>query len=128
MPSTTSLRASLRAASAVYPRPLQSRLLTASSRSCEAKTSTEGQATTPASRNGPNNERSPSDQNASSGDSSSTPKPPRKLRSPTDPASDYQRKLEERFGGGEAAALGTLVDGKPEGLAANVKRNMFRLI
>ncbi|GAA5964972.1 hypothetical protein JCM8115_007100 [Rhodotorula mucilaginosa] len=60
--------------------------------------------------------------------SPSAPKPPRKLRSPTDPASDYQRKLEERFGGGESAALGTLVDGKPEGLAANVKRNMFRLI
>ncbi|GAA5993913.1 hypothetical protein JCM11641_006955 [Rhodosporidiobolus odoratus] len=42
--------------------------------------------------------------------------------------SEYQRRLEERFGGGEAAALGQLVDGKPEGLASNVKRNMFRLI
>lgn len=62
MPSTTSLRASLRAASTVYPRPLQSRLLTASSRSREAKTSTEGQAATQASRNEPKNERSPSDQ------------------------------------------------------------------
>ncbi|POY74488.1 hypothetical protein BMF94_2487 [Rhodotorula taiwanensis] len=60
-------------------------------------------------------------------DGSSSPNKP-KLRSPTDPAADYQRRLEERFGGGEAAALGQLVDGKPEGLAANVKRNMFRLI
>ncbi|BGP56789.1 hypothetical protein JCM8202v2_004419 [Rhodotorula sphaerocarpa] len=51
-----------------------------------------------------------------------------KLRSPTDASSEYQRKLEERFGGGESAAIGQLVDGKPEGLASNVKRNMFRLI
>ncbi|BGP09686.1 hypothetical protein JCM10049v2_005559 [Rhodotorula toruloides] len=45
-----------------------------------------------------------------------------------DPAEAYKQLLEERFGGGDAAALGTLVDGKPEGLAPNVKRNMFRLI
>ncbi|BGP33676.1 hypothetical protein JCM10296v2_005480 [Rhodotorula toruloides] len=50
-------------------------------------------------------------------------RPPRK-----DPAEAYKQLLEERFGGGDAAALGTLVDGKPEGLAPNVKRNMFRLI
>ncbi|GAA5918497.1 hypothetical protein JCM5296_001402 [Sporobolomyces johnsonii] len=50
------------------------------------------------------------------------------VKSPTDPALDYQRRLEERFGGGEAAALGNLVDGKPEGLARHVKKNMFRLI
>ncbi|GAA6030273.1 hypothetical protein JCM8097_009021 [Rhodosporidiobolus ruineniae] len=47
--------------------------------------------------------------------------------SPTDP-NEYKRLLEERFGGAEAAALGQLVDGQPEGMAANVKRNMFRLI
>ncbi|GAA6020792.1 hypothetical protein JCM11491_004653 [Sporobolomyces phaffii] len=52
----------------------------------------------------------------------------KKLRSPADPAADYQRLLEERFGGGEAAALGELVDGKPQGLAKHVKNNMFRLI
>ncbi|GAA5883933.1 hypothetical protein JCM16303_004706 [Sporobolomyces ruberrimus] len=52
----------------------------------------------------------------------------KKVRSPTDPAADYQRLLEERFGGGEAAALGQLVDGKPEGLGRETKRNMFRLI
>ncbi|BGP49875.1 hypothetical protein JCM10450v2_005780 [Rhodotorula kratochvilovae] len=55
-------------------------------------------------------------------------KPSPAPRSPTDPAADYQRRLEERFGGAEASALGTLVDGKPEGLAAHVKRNMFRVI
>ncbi|GAA5853640.1 hypothetical protein JCM5353_004830 [Sporobolomyces roseus] len=52
----------------------------------------------------------------------------RKVRSPTDPAADYQKLLEERFGGGESAALGQLVDGKPQGMARNVQRNMFRLI
>ncbi|GAA6009746.1 uncharacterized protein JCM10292_000336 [Rhodotorula paludigena] len=45
-----------------------------------------------------------------------------------DPALAYQQLLEERFGGGDSAALGTLVNGQPEGLAPNVKRNMFRLI
>ena len=62
MLSTSSLRASLRVASAVHPRLLQSRLLTASSRSPEAKTSTDGQAVTLAPRNVPANERSSSDQ------------------------------------------------------------------
>ncbi|GAA5913176.1 uncharacterized protein JCM6883_006549 [Sporobolomyces salmoneus] len=51
-----------------------------------------------------------------------------KVRSPTDPAADYQKRLEDRFGGGEAAALGQLVDGKPQGLAKHVKNNLFRLI
>ncbi|BGP17987.1 hypothetical protein JCM10213_005026 [Rhodosporidiobolus nylandii] len=41
---------------------------------------------------------------------------------------DYKQRLEERFGGGESAALGELVNGQPEGQARNVKRNMFRLI
>ncbi|GAA6048345.1 hypothetical protein JCM3770_000960 [Rhodotorula araucariae] len=50
------------------------------------------------------------------------------VRSPTDPAADYKRRLEERFGGAEASALGTLVNGEPEGLAPHVKRNMFRII
>ncbi|GJN92707.1 hypothetical protein Rhopal_005742-T1 [Rhodotorula paludigena] len=45
-----------------------------------------------------------------------------------DPALAYKQLLEERFGGGDSAALGTLVNGQPEGLAPNVKRNMFRLI
>ncbi|GAA5920910.1 hypothetical protein JCM1841_003616, partial [Sporobolomyces salmonicolor] len=60
--------------------------------------------------------------------SAAAPTPKKKAKSPTDPALDYQRRLEERFGGGEAAALGNLVDGKPEGLARHVKKNMFRLI
>ncbi|GAA5977227.1 hypothetical protein JCM10908_004901 [Rhodotorula pacifica] len=102
------------------------RYLTASSLVREAKAST-GSAAPQAGATSPKNQRSSSKQDDPSGPSSDS-KPPRKLRSPTDPASDYQRKLEERFGGGESAALGTLVDGKPEGLAANVKRNMFRLI
>lgn len=38
------------------------------------------------------------------------------------------RRFEERFGGVEQVALGALVDGKPEGLAKNVKNNMFRVI
>ncbi|GAA5976081.1 hypothetical protein JCM21900_006746 [Sporobolomyces salmonicolor] len=59
---------------------------------------------------------------------SAAPTTKQKVKSPTDPAFDYQRRLEERFGGGEAAALGNLVDGKPEGLARHVKKNMFRLI
>ncbi|GAA5838814.1 hypothetical protein JCM9279_003868 [Rhodotorula babjevae] len=59
-------------------------------------------------------------------DSEPTTKPT--VRSPTDPAADYQRRLEERFGGQDASALGTLVNGQPEGLAPNVKRNMFRVI
>ncbi|TNY23025.1 hypothetical protein DMC30DRAFT_77267 [Rhodotorula diobovata] len=56
----------------------------------------------------------------------STDKPA--VRSPTDPAAEYQRRLEERFGGQDASALGTLVNGQPEGLAPHVKRNMFRVI
>ncbi|GAA5928041.1 hypothetical protein JCM3775_002796 [Rhodotorula graminis] len=60
--------------------------------------------------------------------SDSTPQAKPAVRSPTDPASDYQRRLEERFGGQDASALGTLVNGQPEGLAPNVKRNMFRVI
>ncbi|GAA5878576.1 hypothetical protein JCM8547_005017 [Rhodosporidiobolus lusitaniae] len=58
---------------------------------------------------------------------SNTNKPHSKKATPVDPE-EYKRRLEERFGGAEASALGTLVDGKPEGLASNVKRNMFRLI
>lgn len=38
------------------------------------------------------------------------------------------RRFEERFGGQEAAALGVLTDGKPEGLAPHVRNNMFRYI
>ncbi|GAA5889332.1 hypothetical protein JCM8208_007844 [Rhodotorula glutinis] len=60
--------------------------------------------------------------------SDSAPQPKPAVRSPTDPAADYQRRLEERFGGQDASALGTLVNGQPEGLAPNVKRNMFRVI
>lgn len=59
---------------------------------------------------------------------SPSPSKKKKVKSPTDPAADYKRLLEERFGGGEAAALGQLVDGKPEGLAKHVKNNLFRLI
>ncbi|GAA5842505.1 hypothetical protein JCM3766R1_002612 [Sporobolomyces carnicolor] len=59
---------------------------------------------------------------------SPSPDKNKKVRSPTDPAADYQRLLEERFGGGEAAALGELVDGKPQGMAKHVKNNLFRLI
>ena len=59
---------------------------------------------------------------------SPSPDKKKKVRSPTDPAADYQRLLEERFGGGEAAALGELVDGKPQGMAKHVKNNLFRLI
>jgi hypothetical protein len=36
--------------------------------------------------------------------------------------------FESRFGGSETTMLGTLVDGKPEGLARSVKKNMFRVI
>ncbi|GAA5934499.1 uncharacterized protein JCM15063_004593 [Sporobolomyces koalae] len=51
-----------------------------------------------------------------------------KVTKPADPSADYARLLEERFGGSEAAALGQLVDGKPQGMAKHVQRNMFRLI
>lgn len=36
------------------------------------------------------------------------------------------KRFEERFGGQEATALGVLEDGKPEGLARAVRKNMFR--
>ncbi|GAA5898336.1 hypothetical protein JCM6882_000131 [Rhodosporidiobolus microsporus] len=41
---------------------------------------------------------------------------------------DYKAKLEERFGGGEAAALGELVNGVPQGMQRGVQKNLFRLI
>ncbi|GAA5822297.1 hypothetical protein JCM11251_006294 [Rhodosporidiobolus azoricus] len=47
---------------------------------------------------------------------------------PANASADYQRKLEERFGGGESAALGTLVNGQPQGMQRGVQKNLFRLI
>jgi hypothetical protein len=41
---------------------------------------------------------------------------------------EYVERFEERFGGGSQSQLGELVDGKPQGQARNVQRNMFRLI
>lgn len=41
---------------------------------------------------------------------------------------EYVERFEERFGGGANSQLGELVDGKPQGQARNVQRNMFRLI
>ncbi|GAA6058843.1 hypothetical protein JCM10212_002787 [Sporobolomyces blumeae] len=74
----------------------------------------------------PAQDLAPSSESPSNPPSQPSKKP--RVKSPTDPAADYQRLLEERFGGGEAAALGQLVDGKPEGLGRHTKANMFRLI
>ncbi|GAA6016447.1 hypothetical protein JCM10207_003866 [Rhodosporidiobolus poonsookiae] len=53
----------------------------------------------------------------------------KRLINATDPAAEYQRRLEERFGGAEASALGNLVDGQPDnGMSPGVKRNLFRVI
>ncbi|BGP26082.1 hypothetical protein JCM10295v2_005025 [Rhodotorula toruloides] len=42
-----------------------------------------------------------------------------------DPAEAYKQLLEERFGGADSAALGTLVNGQPEGLAPNGESSPF---
>ncbi|KAM0751023.1 hypothetical protein T439DRAFT_325183 [Meredithblackwellia eburnea MCA 4105] len=49
-------------------------------------------------------------------------------RSQADRDADAIRALEARFGGQECTMLGILEDGKPQGLAKNVSRNMFRVI
>lgn len=54
------------------------------------------------------------------------PAPKKKTRAQLE--AEYVERFEERFGGGAQAQLGELVDGKPQGQARNVQRNMFRLI
>lgn len=67
--------------------------------------------------------------------------PPSPLGSDENPSQDQQPKLtqaerdqkaleafEDRFGGAETTQLGVSVDGKPDGLARSVKKNMFRVI
>ena len=50
------------------------------------------------------------------------------MNSASEKDKEAMRRFEERFGGGESAALGELRNGQPAGLAKNVKNNMYRII
>ncbi|GAA5860168.1 hypothetical protein JCM1840_002798 [Sporobolomyces johnsonii] len=109
------------------PRVLSTARTVARAKSTAAASSASSAPSAASSRDATPSQTSPTKADESALKATSTKKK-KDLKSPTDPALDYQRRLEERFGGGEAAALGHLVDGKPEGLARHVKKNMFRLI